>query len=1454
MADRDDTGTDIGENSGAPASVVASGGGKRAPLAKALRKYMLVLPLAALAALVLALIGLDSPIGHRLIADWLAEQETGSGLSISVGRIDGSIFGAGQLDDVVARDPDGDFLRIPVVTFDWQPLSWLDHRLDLREVVARRGVLLRLPRLRATREKGTLLPSYDVRIGRLAVERLLLARALTGPGLERRIDASVSVDIHRKRALLRLTSRLGGGDRAEGWLDADEAAGRFDAKLDYVAPKGGVLAALSGAHAAREIHVAGRGDWAAWRGRLVAREGTTSLADLALSQQQGRFALDGHVASAPLNDADIAAALGPTLGVDAHGEWVDGRLDGAAHLQSTTLTIAARGALDLHAAEFRGLSVVAQGRKPVPIGGGDHVDGARLVLNIAGGFSQPRVNISATATRLAIGLTTLESVTAQGLLQRNGTADSDAGDADATPAQGWRLPLVMRAAHADTGHPETDTRLVQLRAHATLVFRGSSLTAKDLVLGAPGIGLSMALSGDMHRGAYAMAGRAQVADWAIDGLGTASGVGPLDVGWARGGAWTADAKLTGKMSRIEGHTLATLLGDDVAGDYRPSDGTAVVSDGTLLQVELRAAHGVPLWFPQITVKAPRLTAVLTATRGTDGVATYEGGGHQTTYGAFDVSAHFADDGPHALLRLTDPVPAAGLRDVSLAFDPAGDGTRNAFALTAQGTSLLGPFTGNATLTMPVGAATQLTIHRLGLTETAITGALTLADDGIDGMLTITGGGVTGSLQLSPRSAGQAIDLTLAAHDTRFAGDQPLALANGHLEAHGLLLKHHSSLTATMSAQGLGKGHLFIGQAAGQLALADGAGQLSASLAGRRGSRFEVHLRSDIAPDQLAVSAQGTFAGQPITTPRRAVLTLRTDAEGGGWQLSPSEVDFGQGRAIASGTFATAGVDYSLALADMPLALGDVIFSDLGLGGTVSGRLTYAHPREGLPTGDVRLTLRHLTRSGLLVTSRPIDVAMAGTLSDAALELRAVAEDGAGHAAAHPLGRLQARLADLPTSGDLMDRLRAGHLMAAMRYSGPADAPWRLMALDNFDMTGPIDIAADIDGTIDDPRIRGSLASDALRLQSAETGTNITQLVARGSFAGSRLTLATLAGETAGGGQLVGSGTIDFAGITDGHGPGIDLRLAASRAAVLARSDMAMSVTGPLRIVSDGASGTIAGRVSIDTALWRLGQAPVAAALPDIATREINRRADIAPATTRDVPWRFLVDAAGASRVRVIGLGLDSEWGARLQLRGDIDSPAIAGGADLVRGSYEFSGQHFDLSRGHIAFDGASPPDPRLDIAASAQVTGLAATVNVRGTSLKPDITFTSVPPLPEEELLSRLLFGDAVSKISAPEAVQLGAALASLHGGGGLDPINRVRSLIGLDRLRIVAADPTIPRQTGVALGKNVARRVYVEVVTDGRQYSATNLEYRITRWLSLLGSLSTVGRQSVNARVSHDY
>src|SRR5690606_16832610 len=129
------------------------------------------------------------------------------------------------------------------------------------------------------------------------------------------------------------------------------------------------------------------------------------------------------------------------------------------------------------------------------------------------------------------------------------------------------------------------------------------------------------------------------------------------------------------------------------------------------------------------------------------------------------------------------------------------------------------------------------------------------------------------------------------------------------------------------------------------------------------------------------------------------------------------------------------------------------------------------------------------------------------------------------------------------------------------------------------------------------------------------GADVSQIAMRGSFAGSRLTLTQFSGRTAGSGTVAGSGSVDLSDL-DSKGPVIDLKLAARNARLINRPDMAAAITGPLRIVSDGLSGTIAGRVSIDTASWQLGRASTVEELPNVRTREINAPADIAPPRAR----------------------------------------------------------------------------------------------------------------------------------------------------------------------------------------------------------------------------------------------
>jgi len=169
---------------------------------------MMALVLGLLAMAVLALFVLDTAIGHRFLADRIGELSTRTGLRIAVGRIDGSIYGDAVLRDVAIADPQGVFARVPAAELDWRPFYWLHSGLDVRSLVIKRGTLLRLPKLRPGDPEAPFLPGFDIRIDRLEIDNLKLARGVLGE--ERKIGLVARVDIRNGRALIRADGRLGG--------------------------------------------------------------------------------------------------------------------------------------------------------------------------------------------------------------------------------------------------------------------------------------------------------------------------------------------------------------------------------------------------------------------------------------------------------------------------------------------------------------------------------------------------------------------------------------------------------------------------------------------------------------------------------------------------------------------------------------------------------------------------------------------------------------------------------------------------------------------------------------------------------------------------------------------------------------------------------------------------------------------------------------------------------------------------------------------------------------------------------------------------------------------------------------------------------------------------------------------------------------------------------------------
>jgi translocation and assembly module TamB len=1353
------------------------------------------------------LLFIDTSIGHRIIVDRIEALRPASGLRFEVGRIEGSVWNRATIRDVRAIDGRGVFFESPEIDLDWKPIDWLRNALTINRVHADSAILHRLPSLKPSTQRGAILPGFDIHVGALSIDRLTIKTGVSGKSQTGRVMAKA--DIRAGRALIDGDVRTSGNDVLTLRVDAEPDRNRFDLATNLNAPAGGLFGALIGTAHPVTAQIGGKGSWKDWNGTFSAKASGANVATLRLGAQSGRYDLSGQIVPSVLTQGRLARMVQPIVDVDGHATLNNRRLDTHVTLASPALTLGANGIVDLSDSSFEAMRIDARLKQPGTLltnMGGRNI---ALAVMLNGSFSTARFDYLLTADRVAFDATGFDRVRASGQ-----------GRLGTTPV---RVPLRLTAAQVTGVGDVAGGILRNLQVDGVLKVTSKTISGDNLRLTSDKLTSRITLLVDLASGRYDIGIAGQLGRYLIPGLGIVdvkstlrvvpgvNGVGTRIVG--RGEAW---------VRRLDNSFLAGLAG-----------GLPYLETGLE-----RGTDGI-IHFVGLTLRAPSIRLSGNGYRRRDGTFFFEGSGTQKQYGPVRLRLDGPISRPKIDLLLARPMASLGLANVRASLIPTPQG----FAWRAEGGSTIGPFSGNGNIMLPKSGATMIQIATLDASGLRASGALQSLKGGFGGRLTLGGSGISGTLDFAPANGIQRIEAHLLARDAKLAGPPIIAARRGKLDAVMLLDPRGESVSGSADGQGLRYGEISLAQLNGTAQLQSGSGKVSARFAGSRGRAFALETVAEFTPDRISISGGGTIDRRPIQLSGPAVLTQ----DAGGWSLAQTAVTFAGGSARVAGRFGAAGTSLDATLERMPLSVLDIAYPDLGLGGIASGTVAFNLPANArAPSGKADLRVRGLSRAGLVLSPKPIDAGIAAILSGDGLVVRAVAASGGA-----TIARAQMRAAPLASGGDLVARIGNAPLFAQVRVNGPADTLWRLTGVEGIDISGPVAIAADINGSLNRPQIRGSVVTQAMRLESAISGTKLTNMSARGRFGGSRLTIDSFSA-TAGPGTVSGRATFDLAAA---NGFGLEILADAKNAELIRRDDVAATVTGPLRIASDGASGTISGNVEVIRSTFQLGRATAVSAVPQLKVREINRPADRAEARTPPMRWTLDIKARAPNRLMVTGLGLDSEWGGTIDLGGTLDAMRITGRLDVIRGGYEFAGKRFDLERGTIRFQGISPPDPVLDIQANANIQSIAAVIKVLGTASKPEISFTSTPALPQDELLSRLLFGTSITNLSAPEALQLAAAVTSLRGGGGgLDPINAVRKAIGLDRLRIVAADATTGSKTAIAAGKYITRRTYVEVVSDGQGYSATRIEFQVTRWLSLLSTISTIGRQSATVRVSKDY
>jgi translocation and assembly module TamB len=1378
------------------------------PIPPRVRRYWLrrlanelfALFVALLLLLAAGLVLLDTAPGHRFIVDRVGKLETASGLRIRIGRIDGSVFGKSQLRNVAVSDSRGVFLTSPNIKLDWAPGAWLYNSLHVDSLTADRVTLIRAPKLTPSRKRGPILPGFDIHIGELSIRRLEIGPAVTGQPRSGRVRGKA--DVRSGRALVELAAVLNnGGDRVTLHLDAEPDRDRFEFGARVISPANGVVPAIAGTKRSIDLVISGDGRWTRWRGKAALDLSGRPTARLALGVDSGRYRLQGRWRPAPFLKGKLQRLTFPIVNIRGDATLKDRILDGQLFAGSAALRAVARGSLDLGANRYRDLRLGIDLLNPPALFPNMTGRNVRMVWTLDGPFGNADYSYRLTSPHVRFDDTGFNDLRAEGR-----------GRLSPWP---MRVPIRL-SARAITGVGDVaGAMLANPRVEGWLTITPKLVRGEGLSLTSAKWNGKLSLLIDLVTGRFEVLLSGSMQRYLIPGLGIVDVITDLKVVPGpnnKGSHVVGTAKAW--VRRLDNSFFRELTGG------LPS-----------LTTNLERGNDGIVHFSNLQLYSPKLRLSGAGQRFRDGTFHIVASGRQAKYGPVRIILDGHIERPKLDIFLDRPNDTLGITAMRILLTPTAAG----FDYRASGGSRLGPFTSLGRILLPGNGPTVISIAALDAGGAHASGDLRSDPGGFTGRLVLANGTLGGTLDFAPAGEAQRIDAHLIATNADFPG--AFAVRTGRADGTIILAEDRTTLDGTVDARGIDAGGITLARLTANARLVNGTGQVRAAFAGRRGAAFAFSTLADVSPDAIRVTGSGRIERQPLVLNQPAVFTRSGD----GWALAPTRLTFDGGTAILSGRSGSRP-EVHAQVQRMPLEVLDLAWPGLDLKGAATGRLDYAW--KGNRNGRVDLKVRGLSRSGLVLASKPIDIGIAAVVTGDNAALRAVAaSDGA------VVGRAQARFAPMG-GGPLVAELMNAPLFAQLRYAGPADTLWRLSGTEVIDLSGPLAVGADIRGRLSSPEIRGSLRTQDARLESAVTGMVITNVVSQARFSGPQLIFSRISGGTAGGGSVTGSGTATFA---EGR-TALNLSFNASQALLLNRDDVAARVTGPLQIRSDGETGAISGNLHLDKGRFQLGRAGAAATVPRLQVRESGVEPEDVIEVADLRPWKLNLKLAG-NDLKVEGLGIESMWTTDLQIGGFADAPRFTGRADLVRGDYDFAGRNFRLDHGVIRFRGESPPDPLLDIRASAQVQGLDANVLVQGTGLKPEITFASTPPLPQDELLSRILFGTSITNLSAPEALQLASAVAALQSGSGsLDPINSLRRAIGLDRLRIVPADVATGQKTSVAAGKYVTRKLFVEVVTDGQGYSATQIEYQMTRWLSLLSTVSTIGRSSASVRVSKDY
>ncbi|THK35126.1 translocation/assembly module TamB [Ensifer sp. MPMI2T] len=693
--------------------------------------------------------------------------------------------------------------------------------------------------------------------------------------------------------------------------------------------------------------------------------------------------------------------------------------------------------------------------------------------------------------------------------------------------------------------------------------------------------------------------------------------------------------------------------------------------------------------------------------------------------------------------------------------------------------------------------------------------------------------LTGALNLTPDfKPDGAIDFTLP--DLGLLAAMAGQTASGDLAGSATVrtVNGITSVSVKASGSGIKRDALTIAKPVADISIADVAalairGSVKAESIAQGQNRLSgLNLAFEQQGDRTGFSIDATYDGGPLAakgdlfrgggrtevrlasfsaTPKRIPLKLAKPTvvamEDTIVRLKDLVIQASKGTITVTGT-AGEKLDLSARLNAMPAALINSFAPTVGAEGTVAGTVDI----DGTPAAPVVVyDLRWSGASVAQVRSAgvgAVDITAKGRLVDNRVTLDTVLSGASG----------------LSIRGGGTVEL-GGNMPLSMKFSGnvPFALLANIMAENGFTLTGSATVDLTLSGSAKAPQISGTIRTAGGRLVDVRRNLAFNDLAANVTLDGRQATISRLSANLATGGSIEASGTV---GIAAGSGFPADLRIRLNNATYVDGTLFTANLAGDLTLRGPlVATPVLGGRLTIRRAAITIPEKlPTSLSEIDIKHRNAPARVQqMARNLRRDtsagagvqargvVAFDLVVSAPGQFFVR--GRGIDAELGGELTIRGTAVQPIVSGGFDMRRGRLEILGKRLTFTRGQIGFGGDLIPTLDLDATSSAGSTTI--TVNVSGLANNPQVTFSSSPALPQDEILARLIFNRSLSNLSAFQIAQLASAVSQLAGGGSTSVLDGLRNKLGVDDLDITT-DESGGAQ--VRAGKYLNDRTYLEL------------------------------------------